>query len=317
MSVNNIVDKEVKPEYIDKIIVSHLGGNSSETDDMLLLEWISSSRENLNYFSEIKAVWYATGQYRTELQDKMKNAGTRPVGRRTLSRALYSLAAIALILSAAFIGFRTAGRNTVTVENVNSKTERVVLPDGTAIWLYEGSRLSYNEKRYDDRRKVKLSGEADLDVASNKLRPFVLTCPKITVKVLGTVFNVKDYPDRADAQTTLAEGAVELTLNRSSNKVSMREGQRVTYDQHTKDFKIEEVNTSRLSLRRLGIISLEDVTINDIVFRLQNEFGRHVYFTEPDVDLKKRYVFNYPENAGLEDIISLLEVITSTEIEIE
>lgn len=80
---------------------------------------------------------------------------------------------------------------------------------------------------------------------------------------------------------------------------------------------MEEVNTNRLSLRRLGIISMENVTINDIVFKLQNEFGKHVFIKDPNVDLKKRYIFNYPENAELEDVISLLEVITSSKIETE
>ena len=314
MSVNNI---EVKPDYIYNIIVLHLSGTSSEADDMLLFEWISSSKENLKYFSEIKAVWYATGQYQTESMNVQKNVKTPKRNRKTLVRALYSFAAIALVLLATFMGFRSNVRNTVMVENVNPKAERVILPDGTAIWLYEGSRLSYNEKSYNDRREVKLSGEADLDVTSNKLRPFVLACPKITIKVLGTVFNVKDFPNNAEAETTLAEGAIELTLNRSNNKVSVNEGQHVTYNQYTKDFTIEETNTNRLSLRRLGIISMENVTINDIVFRLQNEFGCQVYITDPNVDLNKRYVFNYPENAELKDIISLLEVITATKIEIE
>lgn len=317
MSVYNIENSVVKPEYIDRIIISHLEGTSSESDDLLLLEWISSSKENLEYFSEIKTVWYATGQYQSELSNLQNSVKTYRSKKKMVARVFYPAAAIALFLLISFVGYRSNVRNTIMIENANPKAERVILPDGTTIWLYEGSRLSYNAKRYNDKRNVKLSGEADFDVTSNRLHPFVLTCPKITVKVLGTVFNVKDFANEANAETTLAEGAIELSLNHSNNKVSVNEGQHVTYNQYTKDLKMEEVNTNRLSLRRLGIISMENVTINDIVFKLQNEFGKHVFIKDPNVDLKKRYIFNYPENAELKDIISLLEVITSSKIETE
>ena len=307
----------MKPEYIDRILISHLEGTSSESDDLLLLEWISSSKENLNYFTEIKAVWYATGQYLTESSVQQTDVKTRRSKKKLLARVLYPAVAISLVLLMSFVGYWSNVKNTVMIENASPKTERVLLPDGTTIWLYEGSRLSYNGKNYLDRREVKLSGEADLDVSSNRLHPFILSCPKVTIKVLGTVFNVKDFANEASAETTLAEGAIEIAINRSSNKLSVNKGQRVTYNQNTKDVKMEEVNTTRLSLRRLGITSMENVTINDIVFRLQNEFGKHMFIKNPDVDLEKRYVFNYPENAELKDVISLLEVITSSEIEIE
>lgn len=318
MSVFKTENTGVNMEYIDQLIVSHLSETSSESDDMLLLDWISSSKENLNYFSDIKAVWYATRQHNTVFPDCQNSDMKRRHTRRKIARISFSAAAAVLLVFFSVLGYRlNVLRNIVLIENSDSKTERVMLPDGTTIWLYEGSNLSYNAKRYIDKREVKLNGEADFDVTSNRLHPFTLICPKITIRVLGTVFNVKDFASEANAETTLAEGAIELTLNHSNNKVSVNEGQHVTYNQHTKDFKLDEVSTNRLSLRRLGIISLENVTINDIVFRLQNEFGTRVHITDPNVDLDKRYIFNYPENAELKDIISLLEVVTSTKMEIE
>ena len=137
MSVYNIENSVVKPEYIDRIIISHLEGTSSESDDLLLLEWISSSKENLEYFSEIKTVWYATGQYQSELSNLQNSVKTYRSKKKMVARVFYPAAAIALFLLISFVGYRSNVRNTIMIENANPKAERVILPDGTTIWLYE------------------------------------------------------------------------------------------------------------------------------------------------------------------------------------
>jgi ferric-dicitrate binding protein FerR (iron transport regulator) len=98
------------------------------------------------------------------------------------------------------------------------------LPDGTKVWLNAGSRLSYDSGTYNkDKRSVSLSGEAFFDVTKNKERPFIIRTNRICIKVLGTAFNVKAYPEDKITETTLLRGSIELTVNnKPCRKIMLR-----------------------------------------------------------------------------------------------
>jgi ferric-dicitrate binding protein FerR (iron transport regulator) len=90
----------------------------------------------------------------------------------------------------------------------------LLLPDGTHVWLNAGSRIHYDSDMLQkDARIITLSGEAFFDVARDKDRPFIIHTSKIAIRVLGTAFNVKAYPQDRVTETTLMGGSIELTIN--------------------------------------------------------------------------------------------------------
>ena len=97
--------------------------------------------------------------------------------------------------------------------------KQFMLPDSTLVWLNAGSHLSYtsgfNRKHS---RKVFLSGEAFFDVKHLKGKPFIVRTEKISVKVLGTAFNVQAYPDERTSRTTLLRGSIEMYVNGSADQ---------------------------------------------------------------------------------------------------
>jgi ferric-dicitrate binding protein FerR (iron transport regulator) len=91
-----------------------------------------------------------------------------------------------------------------------SKT-RVVLPDNSVVMLNSGSSLKYSNSNFNSsRRSVSLTGEGFFSVTKNSSSPFYVITPGIKVKVLGTTFNVKAYPDDDVEETTLVSGKVEI-----------------------------------------------------------------------------------------------------------
>lgn len=89
----------------------------------------------------------------------------------------------------------------------------IELPDGSTVTLNSGSSLRYPGIFAADNRTVILDGEAFFDVTKNPSKPFFVKTKDITVKVLGTSFNVKSYPDDNLTETTLVTGKVEITRN--------------------------------------------------------------------------------------------------------
>ena len=88
---------------------------------------------------------------------------------------------------------------------------KLVLPDGTQVWLNSGSKLHYNNDFNTRLREVSLEGEAFFDVVKDAARPFIVHTSAINVKVLGTAFNVKSYPRDKVIETTLLRGMIEIT----------------------------------------------------------------------------------------------------------
>ncbi len=112
--------------------------------------------------------------------------------------------------------------------------KKIILPDGSSVWLNTNSKIQYDDAMLQkEHRDVTLYGEAFFDVAKDKKHPFIIHTQKITIKVLGTAFNVKAYPDDHVTETTLIRGLIELSLNsdpqqrillRPKEKLALREG---------------------------------------------------------------------------------------------
>lgn len=95
------------------------------------------------------------------------------------------------------------------------------LPDGSKLWLNAGSKVKYAENFANGRRELTLTGEAFFDVKHDPEHPFIIHAGKLDVKVLGTSFNIRAYPNDSTMETTLIKGKVEIDFqgNPQSNIV--------------------------------------------------------------------------------------------------
>ncbi|MDE7374724.1 MAG: FecR family protein, partial [Odoribacter sp.] len=91
------------------------------------------------------------------------------------------------------------GYNTITVPR--GAEYQLTLSDGTRVWLNAETELKYPVTFTGEVREVTLEGEAYFEVAKNSARPFVVKSEKLEIKVLGTSFNVKAYPQETQQAT--------------------------------------------------------------------------------------------------------------------
>jgi transmembrane sensor len=114
--------------------------------------------------------------------------------------------------------------NTIQIVAGKGIRKKLTLPDGTLVWLNSGSKLDYDAGIKDQQfRVVRLSGEAFFDVKHIENSSFLIHTNKISVRVLGTAFNVKDYPDDQISETTLLKGSIELSVNnRPQQKIILK-----------------------------------------------------------------------------------------------
>lgn len=158
----------------------------------------------------------------TEKQGRLEQPGKRlPAGKgRFWMHPAFRVAAffvamlsVGLLAYQAGYGYReTQAPLAVTFEAstpLGSKS-RLVLPDQTVVWLNAGSSLKcMNDVAAGGTpREVWLEGEAYFEVAPDSLRPFIVRSEKLRVRVTGTHFDVRAYPDEEIVDVALVSGKV-------------------------------------------------------------------------------------------------------------
>jgi hypothetical protein len=105
--------------------------------------------------------------------------------------------------------FNVRGQHTLIVPA--AKDYKVVLADGTEIWLNADSRLQFPFTFSGNTREITLlSGEAYVKAAPDPSKPLIIHTPQSTIQVLGTEFNINAY-DRNTIRVSLVSGAVKMS----------------------------------------------------------------------------------------------------------
>lgn len=108
---------------------------------------------------------------------------------------------------------------------------RVVLSDGTQVWLNAATSIRFPVTFPEGERRVTLRGEAYFEVARDAARPFRVEASGSLVEVMGTHFNVNAYEDESAVRTTLLEGRVGVRSMRKGTADRMNvlaEGQQAS-----------------------------------------------------------------------------------------
>ncbi|MBC9934191.1 FecR family protein [Chitinophaga qingshengii] len=123
-------------------------------------------------------------------------------------------------------GGRQAAEGYNTLSTPRGGQFKVILPDGTAVWLNAASSLRYPVAFTGGQRQVEMAGEAYFEVAPDAAKPFTVKLKDgMHIAVLGTSFNVNAYADEPLVRATLLDGAVNVSKN--SRTVRLQPGQQV------------------------------------------------------------------------------------------
>ncbi|HEV3223158.1 MAG TPA: FecR family protein [Puia sp.] len=130
-------------------------------------------------------------------------------------------AVIACIVSLAGLSLYYFRQQKTITENITDKANEIIsksgartkllLPDGSQVWLNSGSTLKYSNDYNKTLREVDLEGEAYFDVAKDAGRPFIVHVSSLNIKAVGTAFVVKSYPQDETVEATLLRGIIEIS----------------------------------------------------------------------------------------------------------
>jgi ferric-dicitrate binding protein FerR (iron transport regulator) len=159
-------------------------------------------------------------------------------GRGRVKKILAAACVVICLLAAALLW--TSRRQSLVNPSVASSSKsyhtgagqrhEILLPDGTRVWLNADSRLTCDSDFANGAERVAtLSGEAYFDVAADPDRPFIIHARELDIRVLGTAFNVKAYPEDHSAEAALIRGSIQVSLHEHpSRKLILRPHEKIT-----------------------------------------------------------------------------------------
>ena len=285
---------------------------------------------------------YATHYVKMQLAgmfDSANNQNLEPELEKPTGFSKRKLAFIGIaagIFTIFFINYSLRLDKSVTKQTNNAFVNEVVtkrgskssikLPDGTIVRLNTDSRLTYLNFTAGKNREVTLIGEAYFDVAHDSSRPFIIHTGKINIKVLGTSFNVRNYPQDKELETSLIKGKIEVSLeSRPEDIITLKPTEKLIIakeqDELATATKVKSsidnkvVLTSITYLRHDSLVA-ETSWLNDkmvfvnqpldkIAIELERKYAITVSFKDEKVK-KYRYTGVF-ENVSLEKVFQLIK----------
>lgn len=241
---------------ITTLLAKKLSGEASGPELQELEDWLHHHPDE-QYIQEIIAGWWASAQENTAGSSEEKEAHFNYIISQTSGSATpqpettaslktnrfhlwyYRIAAAAVLLICLAVWKflpETSSIQAVTGQNNEIVTKKgtkskVLLPDGSSVMLNADSRLTYSEKFNKNVREVILEGEAFFDVVKDSSRPFIVHTSGISIRVLGTAFNVKSYPAEPTIEATLVRGIIEVQKNDQpgASRIYLKPNEKLVY----------------------------------------------------------------------------------------
>ncbi len=192
-------------------------------DSKELLDFVSQSDENTREYIRHKNLW-ALMQTGSEMDQDSVSKGFQKVKRKLTNKGK-SLVLLPVLKYAAIVVFALLGGyflNSVDFNNKIAMNEivvpkgnrtSVILPDGSKVWLSNGTKLVYPETFKGDTRNVELEGEGFFEVTHDENQPFIVNVGNHRIKVLGTKFAVVAYPGEDNVKAELISGKIQFDIN--------------------------------------------------------------------------------------------------------
>ena len=191
-------------------------------------------------------------------------------------------------------------------------TTPITLSDGTQVLLGANSRLEYAKHFSAGKREVTLTGEARFNVAKDAGRPFIVHTEQIQTQVLGTVFDVKAYPQTLP-DVTLYEGKVEVSLNGTAPRL-MQPGEQAFLNKEGK-LQLEKAS-EETSKWAEGEFAFDNRELMAVMQEIGSWYNISVVFHSRPL-LEERIYFRMSRKASTNEVLAVLNDMGIAKFEIE
>lgn len=294
------MDKDLLQRYIE--------GCVTQEEAEQVVDWLDEDERHVKDFLALHKVFDISVLNQLPVTSGVEAKRTISL-RRIVKEVLKAAAIILLILGGQSIWEKRDKEEVAplyqTLYVPPGQRAELVLPDSTKIWLNACSRLVYPVTFMKENRSVVLEGEAYFEVRRNEKVPFVVKTPKTDVKVLGTEFNVCDYPDRPDFELALLKGSVELLPANWTNAYRMKAGEQILFKEGR--YVSSTIEDTDYFKWKEGLLCFRDQPISEIIDKLSLYFDVKIHVENQKL-LNEGYTGKFLVKDGIEQVLKVLQL---------
>jgi transmembrane sensor len=353
-------------QRIQDLVTKTLEGNALQEERNELIGWINASEQNRREFEQTESFWNAleilsnhekfnsNEGYDDFIRSLNKDTTIHPLQNQLkyFNYFIRIAASILLVLGISYLTYLITKDNTSTIAyfeliTPNGSHTQLSLTDGTKIWLNAGSKLRYPSKFIGKTRTVYLEGEAYFNVKKDPKHPFIVQTSDVSVKAMGTTFNVKAYPKEGSIETTLINGIVIVEGNKNKNNdlnsIKLMPNQKATFiktngklllnDYERKVLTKSDIKTLPIKREKESLIVTEGVNtelytswvenklmfdnepFESIALKLERRYGATILFNDNKIK-KFRFSGKFPD-ISIERALKALQFASPFEYEIK
>ena len=270
---------------IDDLLVKYLLGETDAEESRKAELWIGASEANSKYYADLKLIWQESERIASTNDPDEDGAWLRLQGRAGINDgqevpqikpaskfAWLKIAASILLISFAGYFAYTQYYGTNVTNNSSASAFTQNLSDGSSVILNSNSKLIYPNHFSGSQRLVQLNGEAFFQIAHDKTKPFVIKINTVTVSVVGTSFNVKNF--KGKTEVIVETGIVKVNAN--GKQVMLHPGQKVIADDKTSDLLIQETRGSLYNYYITKALICDRTPLHELVDKLNQVYNAHI-----------------------------------------
>lgn len=316
-------------DEMEDIIIKYLNQTATEEEMKQLLNWLEQDSDNQQQFAVTRDLWLTSeasislhyGESVKAFNTFRKNAlafekrGKKKFFSIKLMKVAASIALLIACATIAFFSGRESAMNMPKIVNVMMNQAimgpghkgAVTLPDGTLAWLNSNSKLIYPDQFEGNVRKVKLIGEGYFEVKPDANAPFYVETSDMSVKVLGTHFDVRNYEQKNISETVLLSGKVEVMMKNSGEKRILSPNEKLSFDKRANNFTVDRVDAAEYALWTAEKLVFEDERLSTILRKMERWYGIEISCKQ-GVSLNSRYSLTI-RNESKEEILKMLSIL--------
>lgn len=205
------------------------------------------------------------------------------------------------------LGYTPAGNAEAaynTISTPKGRQFRLLLPDGTKVWLNAASAVKYPTAFTGSERRIELAGEAYFEVAKNAGQPFKVITNGTEVAVLGTSFNINAYDNEPAIRTTLLDGSVRVQAYEQSQ--TLKPGEQAAVNIHKQQLVLlKETDLDKIMAWKNGLFNFEDASLEEVMRQLERWYDIEVTYAKGIPAI--RFGGEINKQNTLQDVLQILE----------
>lgn len=297
----------MKQDMSEDILIKYILGEADAAETQDIETWVAANNAHAKKFEEVKIILETSKRLaqvspldEAEAWEKFKvkreTSNTEPAkvvsinrGRQSgssgISPMLRIAAAVVFLIGGGWIAYQLYEQKAATtVVNItaSNSVRTDTLPDGSIVHLNKNSSVSY-AGRFKSKREIKLTGEAFFEVKHDETAPFTVHVNDITVRDIGTAFNIKSKEQ--NTEVIVESGIVQVSKATASVRLTPNEMVRVKHSDT--ELKVEKNTDMLYSYYQNKIFNVNNTALHEVVDLLNRAYGA-------DIKIENKAMLNAP-----------------------